>query len=165
MTTDKDAQREQRAQNIRVFTLTLVSGVGAGWLLIHPTLLDRTPFRALHSLDSGYPFPLLFLASVLLGLFLGTPAVNLLSRSGFSFWSLLPPLLWFAFGVHWIEDHIIRSAVGDAIEALASWGILWLPPNLFFAGFLFRYRWRRRLAGQYAVATEGSVWPPPPRMT
>ena len=166
MTTDKDEQRERRMHNVRVFALALVTGVGAGWLQVHPTLFDRTPFRALHSLDSGYPLPLLFLASAILGLFVGTPAVNLLSRSGFSFWCLLPPLLWFAFGVHWIEDHIVSSMVSDQIEGLASWGILWLPPNLFFAGFLFRYRWhRRRLAGQWAVATEGKVWPPPPRVS
>ena len=165
MTIDKDEQREQRTHNIRVFALALVLGVGAGWLLAHPTLFDRTRFQALHSLDSGYPFPVLFLASTLLGLFLGTPAVNLLLRSGFSFWSLLPPLIWFGFGVHWIEDHVISWAVADQIEGLASWGILWLPPNLFFAGFLFRYRLlRRRLAGPWAVATDGSVWPPPPRV-
>ncbi len=165
MTTDKDGQREERTHNIGAFALALVSGVGAGWLLAHPTLFDKTRFQVLHSSDSTYPFPVLFLASTVLGLFVGSPAVNLLSRSGFSFWSLLPPLLWFGFGVQWIERHIVSSFIGSQIEGLASWGILWIVPYSLFTGFLlwFRRHQRRRLTSQWAVVADGGVWPPPPR--
>lgn len=162
---DKDERRERRRYNFSALALALVSGVGAGWLLAHPTLFDRTRFQVLHSSDSTYPFPVLFLVSTLLGLFVGSPAVNLLSRNGFSVWSLLPPLLWFGFGVQWIERHIVSSFVGSQIEGLASWGILWIVPYSLFTGFLvWSRRQRRHLVGQCEVAAGGGVWPPPPQI-
>lgn len=165
MTVDEDTRTEQKRRSLFVFVFSLVSGIGAGWLGAHINLFDKTRFQALHSMYSGFPFSPLFLASVLIGLFLAPIAANLFSRSGFSLWSLLPFAIWFGFGVDWINSHVNKAFISYEIETRAEWVVMGLILYVPLAVILFRLRQRqRRLAPLLSAGTAEGVWPPPPQI-
>jgi hypothetical protein len=164
MTIAEDTKSEQRKRNFFVFLFSVVSGISTGWLEAHENLFDKSRFQALHSMNSGFPMPVLFMASVLLGLFLAPLATNLFSQRGFSFWSLIPLAIWLGFGIEWIETHIVQSFIASQIEGLAGWVVMALFFHIPCSIIVFRIRCRqRRLAAPLPMASAGTVWPPPPQ--